>query len=243
MHPRTSASQPCTTLHLHGMPYDYASLQLVDPPDSCPVCCAPLTDPLRHKPLHKRLFSWQSHMGRCGGDGRRNQVHKVMELAVKKLVLCNPDPGSIAIPPNQIILEAIYLRSDSSRPGDLYAIAGGLHAKDVAMDAVLTSTLSKSYILRSSTSSDFALQQAEGNKFIKDLRNREPLQLSATQRFIPLAMNQCELRGPHFDAILREMASPMIRRPAGCRLLRGPFALPPTTAMAKVMSSWGARLA
>jgi len=26
-----------STLHLHGLPYDYASLQLVDPPDTCPV--------------------------------------------------------------------------------------------------------------------------------------------------------------------------------------------------------------
>jgi len=26
-----------STLHLHGLPYDYAPVQLVDPPDSCPV--------------------------------------------------------------------------------------------------------------------------------------------------------------------------------------------------------------
>jgi len=55
-------------------------------------------------------------------------------------------------------------------------------------------------------------------------------------------MNQCGRRGPHFDAILREMASLLIKRPAGCRLLQGPFALPPTVALAKVLSSWGARL-
>ena len=52
----------------------------------------------------------------------------------------------------------------------------------------------------------------------------------------------CGRRGPHFDAILREMASLLIKRPAGCRLLKGPFALPPTVALAKVISSWGARL-
>ena len=34
----------------------------------------------------------------------------------------------------------------------------------------------------------------------------------------------------------------MIRCPARCRLLQGPFALPPTVALAKVLSSWGARL-
>ena len=38
------------------------------------------------------------------------------------------------------------------------------------------------------------------------------------------------------------MASLLIRRPASCRLLQGPFALPPTVALAKVLSSWGARL-
>ncbi len=130
-------------------------------------------------------------------------MHEVVKLAVKRLVLCNPDPGGTAIPPNQLILEAKHLRSDSSRPGDLYAIAGGHHAKDAAMDVVLTSTVSKSCLLQSSTSSDFALRQAEGNKFSKDLRNRELLQLSATHRFIPLAMNKCGRRDPHFDAILR----------------------------------------
>ena len=134
-------------------------------------------------------------------------MHEVVKLSMKRLVLCNPDPGGTAIPPNQLILEAKHLRSDSSHPGDLYAIAGGLHAKDAAMDMVLISTLSKSCLLQSTTSSDFALRQAEGRKFTKDLRNREPLQLSATQRFSPLAMNQCGRRGPHFNAVLLEMAS------------------------------------
>ncbi len=45
------------------------------------------------------------------------------------------------------------------------------------------------------------------------------------------------------NAILREMASLLIKHLAGCRLLQGPFALPPTVALAtKVLSSWGARL-
>ncbi len=83
-------------------------------------------------------------MGRCGGDGRRTQVHEVVKLAVKRLALCNPDPGGTAIPSNQLIIEARHLRSDASRPGDLYSLAGGLHAKDAAMDVVLCSTLSKS---------------------------------------------------------------------------------------------------
>ncbi len=55
-------------------------------------------------------------------------------------------------------------------------------------------------------------------------------------------MNKCGRRGPHFDAMLREFASLMIKRSSGCSLLQGPFALPPTVAMAKVLSCWGSRL-
>ncbi len=55
-------------------------------------------------------------------------------------------------------------------------------------------------------------------------------------------MNQCGRRGPHFEAILREHASILVKRPSGCRLLQGPFAVPPTVALAKVLSAWGARL-
>ena len=126
------------------------------------------------------------------------------------------------------------MRSDSSRPGDLYALVSGLHAKDAAMDVVLVSTLSKSCLLKSSSSSDYALRQAENNKFDKDLRNIEPLQFSATKRFIPLAMNQLGRRGSHFEAAIREHASLMIKRPSGCRLLQGPLVVPPTMALAKV---------
>ncbi len=65
----------------------------------------------------------------------------MVKLAVKHLALCNPDPGGAAIPPNQLIIEARNLRSDASRPGDLYALAGGTHAKNAAMDVVITSAL------------------------------------------------------------------------------------------------------
>ena len=67
-----------STLHLHGMPFDYDALRYVKPHDACLVCNIALVDPLLHEPLHKRLFSWQSHMGRCGGDGRRTQAHEVV---------------------------------------------------------------------------------------------------------------------------------------------------------------------
>jgi hypothetical protein len=58
------------TLNLHGLPYDYASLQSCDPPLRCPTCNVALTSPLQQEPMHVRMFTWQSHLGRCGGDGR-----------------------------------------------------------------------------------------------------------------------------------------------------------------------------
>ena len=108
------------------------------------------------------------------------------------------------------------------------------------MDVVLCSSLSKSCLLHSSSSSDFAPRLAENNKFTQDLRNQEPLQHSTKQRFTPLAMDQCGRIGLHSEAILREHASLMIRRPYGCRLLQGPFAVPPHVALVKVLSAWGA---
>jgi hypothetical protein len=82
-------------------------------------------------------------------------------------------------------------------------VTGGLHAKDAAMDLMVTSSLSKSTLLHTSKSFDYALKLVENKKFTSDLRNAEPLHLSATQRFIPLVQNQCGKRGPHFEATLR----------------------------------------
>jgi hypothetical protein len=67
----------------------------------------------------------------------------VVKLIVKRLALCNPDPGSTAIPPSMFIIEAKHLKSDVSCPSDVYAIAGGLHAKDAAMDVVIYSSTSR----------------------------------------------------------------------------------------------------
>ena len=108
-----------STLLLHGLPFDYGALRSVVPPYMCPICNTALTYPLRVDPLHERLFSWQTHMDKSGGDGRRTQVHEVCKLTVKRLALRNPDLGGVAIPPSQLILEARHLRSDASRPGDL----------------------------------------------------------------------------------------------------------------------------
>jgi len=73
-------------LNLHGLPYDYASLKQVGPPDECGVCNTHLVDPKQQEPLYQRLFTCQSHAGRCGGDGRCIQAHEVAKLAVKRLV-------------------------------------------------------------------------------------------------------------------------------------------------------------
>jgi hypothetical protein len=46
-----------------------------------------------------------------------------MKLPLKRLALSNSDPGGIAIPFNQLLIESRQLRIDDSRPGDLYATA------------------------------------------------------------------------------------------------------------------------
>ena len=55
-------------------------------------------------------------------------------------------------------------------------------------------------------------------------------------------MNLSGRRGPHFDAMLGEFASLLIRRSYGCCLLQGPFLFPLTVALAKVLLCWGSRL-
>ena len=108
---------------------------------------------------------------------------------------------------------------------------------------MISSSLSQSCCLQhSSTSSEYALRKVENKKFTKDLRSSEPIQLSATQRPIPLTINQCGRRGPHLDAMIREFAFLLIKRSFGCILLQGPYALPPTDALSKVLLCWGTRL-
>jgi hypothetical protein len=69
------------TLQLHRLPYDYNSSASMDPPTIYPVCNATLCDPLHPNHLHTRVFTWQLHMGRCGGDGKCTQAHDVVKLA------------------------------------------------------------------------------------------------------------------------------------------------------------------
>ena len=93
-----SALYSTATPNLHGLPYDFASLQSLVPPFCCPICNAASTDPLQPEPLHMRLFTWQSHLGRCGGDGRCLQAHDIVKLFLKRLALSNADPGGVAVP-------------------------------------------------------------------------------------------------------------------------------------------------
>jgi hypothetical protein len=69
--------------------------------------------------------------------------------------------GGVALPFNLLLIEPRHLRSDTSRLGDLYAIASGHHAKDAAMDLMISSNLSKSTLLHTSKSFDYTLRLAE----------------------------------------------------------------------------------
>jgi len=136
-----------------------------------------------------------------------------------------------------VLIEPRHPRSEYSRPRDLYAVAGGLHAKDAAMHLMVTSSLIISTLLHTSKSSDYALRLAENKKFNKDLRNPEPLQRSATQRFIPLVLKVRQTRHTHRDhapriclpphqAILRLQSSPRpIQDPSDGGTSKDPFLL------------------
>ncbi len=160
-----------STLNLHGLPYDYSSFQPDALPSCCPTCNDALKHPLRPESHHKSMFTWQSHLVRCGGDGRCLQTHEVVKLFLKRLALSNPDPGGIAIPSALLLIEPIHLRSDDSRPRDLYVMAGGSHAKDAALDLMISSSLSQSTLLQTSKSADYVLRKGDNVKCCKDLRN------------------------------------------------------------------------
>ncbi len=98
-----------------------------------------------------------------------------MKLSLKRLALSNHDPGGIAIPSALLLIEPRHLRSDDSRPGDLYEMAEVSHAKDAALDLMISSSLSQSTLLQTSKSADYVLRKGENVKFSKDLRNTEPL--------------------------------------------------------------------
>ena len=57
------------TLHKYGLPHDYARLENHTLPETCNCCQAPLWNPDLSTSRIDRIFVWQCHMGRCGGDG------------------------------------------------------------------------------------------------------------------------------------------------------------------------------
>ena len=161
---------------------------------------------------------------------------------MRDLVLSNSIPGGAAFPASSILIEPLHLRSDKSRPGDILALGRDVHRMDTAMDLVIASALTKSCLSSSSRSSDFVLKGAERAKFGKDRRSANPISSSSTMRFVPLALNHMGLRGPHFQALLKEFASILVTKPEGCSLLRGPFALTHSGALKKILCTWGARI-
>jgi len=60
--------------------------------------------------------------------------------------------------------------------------------------------------------------------------------------FVSLALNYLGLRGPHFQAFLKEFASIMVTKPEGCYLLKGSFALTHTGALHNILRTRGARI-
>ena len=110
------------------------------------------------------------------------------------------------------------------------------------MDLVITSGLKKSCLSKSTTSSDFVIRDAETKKFRADANSSGPNQQSATRRLVPLAINHLGLRGAHSKSILKEFATSLVSKPAGCSLLQGPFALSINNALRKILHTWGSRL-
>jgi hypothetical protein len=86
------------------------------------------------------------------------------------------------------------------------------------------------------------LTAAEKTKFRKDLNSLNPISSSSTMRFVPLALNHFGLRGPHFQAVLKEFATIVVTKPEECSLLRGSFALTHSGALHKILRCWGSSL-
>ncbi len=243
-HAEMSEGILCTTsmLHRFGLPYDYAKLENFILPESCSCCSAPLWDPGLHPSRPDRIFTWQCHAGRCGGDDRRLHAHEVYKMAVKRMVISSPSPGGCVYPTASVLIEPQHLRQDRSRPRDIYVMGNGMHRKDVVMDVIITSALKHSCLSNASKGFDFVLRAAEAIKFRKDARSTGPILSSATRRLIPLALNHMGFRGGHFQALLKEFATILVIKLGGCPHLQGPFALSINGSLHKILNTWGSRL-
>ncbi len=136
---REAALFCAATLHRFGLPVDYARMKTKTLPESCACCNAPLWDSAIPGTRMDKLFAWQCHVGRCGGDGRRLQAHEVVKRALKDLVLSNSNPGGVAFYASSIIVEPPHLRRGRSRPGDILALGRDVHMLDTVMDLVIAS--------------------------------------------------------------------------------------------------------
>ena len=141
------------------------------------------------------------------------------------MVLSNPNPGGIAFPSSSVLTEPLHLRMNKSRPRDIMDRGRDVHRMDSTIDIVIASGMTKSCLSSSSKSSDFVLKAVKSTKFANGMRSCNPISSSSTMRFIPLALNHLRLKGPHFQAMLKEFATIMVTKPEGCSLSRGPFAL------------------
>jgi hypothetical protein len=158
------------------------------------------------------------------------------------MVRSNPNPGGCAFPSASILTEPRHLRQDKSRPGDIVALGMGTFLKNIATDCVIFSGLEKSCLSNQDQSSDFSLGLVEKAKFKKDKRSSRHVASFATMRLTPLAMNHLVLRGPHFQAVLKDFATFMVTNPEGCSLLQGPFAVSHRGALEKILRAWGSAL-
>ena len=102
--------------------------------------------------------------------------------------------------------------------------------------------MQRSCLSYSSKSSNHTIRYAENGKFKKDARSAGPIQYGATKRLVPLEMNHFSLRGGHFNALLKEIATILVTCPKRCPLMNGPFALSMKGSLRKILQSWGSRL-
>ena len=211
--------------------------------EMCACCKTPLRDPAIPGSIMDKIFAWQFHLGRCGGDGRRLQADDLVKRALKEMILSIPNSGGAAFPASKILIESPHLRGDEPRLGDFMALGKDVQMLDTTMDIVIASGLTKSCVSSSCKSSDFVLKAAEKAKFVKDRKSVNPISSSRTMRFVPLALNHFGMRGPHFQAVLKEFATILVlTKPVGCSLLQGPFSLTHTRALHTILRTRGSRL-
>jgi len=198
---------------IYGLPFDFARLDTETLPEMCSCCKAPLWDLAIPGSRMDKIFAWQCHLGRCGGEARRLQAHEDVQRALKEVVLSNPNPGGAKLPVSSILIEPPHLRRDKSHPGDIMALGRDVRRLDTAMNIVIASGLTISCLSFSCKSFEFVLKGAETTKFGKDRRSVNPISSCSKMHCVSLALNHSRLRGPHFQAVLKEFASILVTKP------------------------------